>query len=64
MKGNGKEMKDQDLEFKYGQMVQNMKVNGKITEQMEEESFIMQTEIIMKENGQMIKLMGMVYTFM
>ena len=45
-------------ESKFGWMVQDMKVTGRITRQMAEEDLFTQMAMFMKENGRMIKLMG------
>lgn len=50
--------------FKLGQMVQNMKVNGKIIKLMEKENFGMLMAIYLKVIGRMIKLMDLEYIFM
>lgn len=52
-----------DLEFKYGQMVQNMRVNGVIIKPTERENFGMWMVIISKDFGRTIKLMVMVFIF-
>ena len=44
---------------KYGQMVQNMKANGKIIKHMVKEHFGMFMVINMKVNGKEIKLMAL-----
>ena len=55
---------DTVLEFKFGPMEQNMKVNGGIIKQTVKENFGMQMEISMKESGKMIKLMDTASIFM
>ena len=58
-RGNGKEIVDMALAYRYGLMGQSMKVNGRITRLMEGESFIMLREMYMMAIGRMIKLMGL-----
>lgn len=48
--------------LKSGQMEQSTKETGTIIKQMAEESFGMQTEMYMRENGLMIRQMGMEFT--
>lgn len=48
-----------DMVCKHGQMVQSMKVIGKMTLLMVQVNFIIQMEIYMRELGRMIKLMDM-----
>ena len=49
------------MEFKYGQMVQNTKVIGKIIRLKAEGNFGTLMEIFMKENGPAIKQMEEVH---
>jgi hypothetical protein len=49
------------LEYKFGLMVQSMKVNGNTIKHMVRENFIMQMVIYLKEIGKMIWLMVMVF---
>jgi len=44
-KENGLDRKDMGMEFRYGKMVQSMKVNGKMIKQMVMELSIMQMEM-------------------
>ena len=55
---------DTVLEFKFGPMEQNMKVNGGIIKQTVKENFGMQMETVMRVSGKMIKLMDLEYMFM
>jgi len=55
---------DTVLEFKFGPMEQNMKVNGGIIKQTVKENFGMQMETFMRVSGKMIKLMDLEYMFM
>ena len=55
---------DTVLEFKFGLMEQNMKVNGGIIKQTVKENFGMQMETFMRVSGKMIKLMDLEYMFM
>ena len=50
-----------EKEYKYGMMEQNMKVNGKMINQMDMELFTMQMEMFIKEVGKMIKQMEKEY---
>ena len=59
IKVNGKKTIDMVKELKYGQMVQNMRVCGKIIKLMAKELSGMFMEINMKENGKMISRMVM-----
>ena len=52
------------LEFRYGQMVQSTKVNGKTIKPMAKVNFGMQMEMFMKETGKMIRQMASESTFM
>lgn len=61
MRGNGLAIGGMEKVFKYGQMVQNMMENGSIIKHVVKEHFIMLMEILMLENGRMIKLMDLVY---
>ena len=63
-KVNGLDKCEMALAFKHGQMVQNMRVIGKITKLMVEVNFVMLMEISMKVTGKMIKLMVKVFIFM
>jgi hypothetical protein len=47
MRGNGEEKPERDSEYKFGQMEQNMKVNGKIIRLMAMGNFGMLMEIFM-----------------
>jgi len=49
-------------EYKYGKMGLTMKDIGKTIKLMEREDLFIQTEIFMRENGKMIKLMVVVFT--
>lgn len=49
-------------EYRYGKMGLTMKDIGKTIKLMEREDLFIQTEIFMRENGKMIKLMVMVFT--
>jgi hypothetical protein len=62
--GSGKGPKDMALEFRYGQMAQNMKESGAETKPMAKESFGMWMEMCLMENGRMIKLMAMEFILM
>ena len=55
---------DTVLEFKFGLMEQNMKVNGGIIKQTVKENFGMQMETFMRVSGKMIKQMDLEYMFM
>ena len=55
---------DTDQGHKYGLMVQSMKDNGALIKQMVKVNFGMQTETSTKVCGKMIRLTGMVSTFM
>ena len=55
---------DTVLEFKFGPMEQNMKVNGGIIKQTVKENFGMQMETFMRVSGKMIKQMDLEYMFM
>ena len=59
MKENGlsTEILDKEKEGRYGQMVQCMKVGGKIIKLMAGVDLFMQMEMSMMVNGSMIKLM-------
>ena len=48
-------------EYKYGKMGLTMKDIGKTIKLMEREDLFIQTEIFMRENGKMIKLMVVVF---
>ena len=52
-----------DMEYKYGLMEQDMRVIGNITKLVERESFGMQMEMYLKDNGKMIKRMDMEFIF-
>ena len=54
---------DTVLEFKFGPMEQNMKVNGGIIKQTVKENFGMQMETFMRVSGKMIKQMDMVFIY-
>jgi phosphosulfolactate synthase (CoM biosynthesis protein A) len=56
---NGKEICDVDMEFKFGQMEQNIKVNGKMEKLMVEVNLLMLTEMFIKVIGKTIKLADM-----
>jgi hypothetical protein len=60
MMDNGKEIVVKDMEFKCGQMVQDIKEIGKIIKLMVKENLFMLMEIFIKVNGKMIKLMDLV----
>ena len=49
---------EMEEEFRFGWMVLDMKVTGRITKQTEEEDLFTQTETFMRESGKMIKLMA------
>jgi hypothetical protein len=49
------------MEFKNGLMVLSMKVNGSIIKHRVKVNLFTQMRIIMKENGRMIRRMGMVF---
>jgi hypothetical protein len=49
-------------EYRYGKMGLTMKDIGKTIKLMEREDLFIQTEIFMRENGKMIKLMVVVFT--
>jgi hypothetical protein len=49
-------------EYRYGKMDLTMKDIGKTIKLMEREDLFIQTEIFMRENGKMIKLMVVVFT--
>ena len=51
------------LVLKYGQMVQNMKVNGEIIKLMERGNFGMLMEMFMKEIGRMTRLTALAFIF-
>lgn len=55
---------DTVLEFKFGPMEQNMKVNGGIIKQTVKENSGMQMETFMRVSGKMIKLMDLEFMFM
>ena len=48
--------------YNFGPKVKNILDIGKITIQVEKENYIIQTEIYMRENGNSISQMVMVYT--
>jgi hypothetical protein len=50
--------------FKHGKMVPDMKENGNQIKLTARESFIMWTEIFLKESGKKIKLMATVFIHM
>jgi hypothetical protein len=52
-----------DQEFRYGLMVQDLKVNGIKVRLQVKEDFGMEMETIMRGNFYKTKLMAMVYTF-
>ena len=52
-----------ELVYKFGQMVRNMRVSGKITKHQEWGSFITLMVMFMKENGLTIKQMELEYIF-
>ena len=62
IKGNGNMNLGMVTGFKFGQMVQNMKDNGKIMLLMVKENFGMQMVMFMMETGKMIKLMDLAPT--
>jgi len=51
------------MEYKNGLMVHDMKVNGKIIKLMIKVNFSMWMGIFLKENGNLIKQMVMVYIY-
>lgn len=55
---------DKCMVHRFGLMVVNTRVNGLMVKLVDRVDFGMQMEIDMKENGQMIKLMGMEFTYM
>ena len=57
IKDNGSMNLGMVMEYKFGLMVQNMKVNGKIMLPMEKVNFGMLMVTSMMGNGKMIKLM-------
>lgn len=50
------------MEYKYGQTEPSMKVFGKMERRQVKVSLSMSMEIFIKESGNKIKLVGMVYT--
>jgi len=58
----GKVVLGMDMERRYGQMEQSMKVFGKMERLQAKESLYMSMEIFIKESGNKIKLVDMVYT--
>lgn len=50
------------MECKYGQMERSMKVFGRMEKQQEKESLYMSMEIFIRESGNKIKLVDMVFT--
>jgi len=60
---NGLIKREMDTEYKNGLMVPSMKGSGRITRQKVKASFYMLTEIYLKDNGLMIKLMDLVFIF-
>ena len=62
IKGNGNMNLGMVTGCKFGQMVQNMKDNGKIMLLMVKENFGMQMVMFMMETGKMIKLMDLAPT--
>lgn len=63
-KANGEDLRDMVKEYKFGLMVQDMKVSGRKIKLMEGENSGMQTVMFSMENGKMIKLMAMVFILM
>jgi hypothetical protein len=61
---NGRMGTDMVMEYKYGQMVQNMKDTGVIIKLMERVNFGMQMVMYLMENGKKIKLMDSEYIHM
>lgn len=61
MKENGEEASEMALEFRYGQIMQDMRGIGKIIELVEMENSLMLMEMSIKVSGEMIKLMVLEY---
>ena len=52
------------MDYKFGLMVQDMRVNGRGTEHSEKGNFTTQMETLLMEHGKMIKHMVMVSIYM
>lgn len=63
-KGNGLELKEKALEYKYGQMEPVMKETGRKARPVEKGNLLTFMEMFIKANGWMIRLMDLVYTLM
>lgn len=64
IKVNGKAQRDTVMEYKFGLMVENMKVIGAMTKHMAKENFIMQMVMFMMVCGKRIRQMALVFTYM
>lgn len=63
MMANGKVISDKDMEYNYGQMEPNIKVNGKIIKHKEKVNLLMLMEIFIMEIGNKTKHLDMEYTY-
>lgn len=64
IQASGEDSREKDLEYKFGQMEQGMKENGRKIKLMEKENFGMLTETSLMENGRKTKHLVMEYIIM